>query len=993
MRTSMESCMALKNLYNPVMRGYKDTEDAWCVQARAVFIDFIRKMDLPKSPLDWIIDALGGPSCVAEMTGRRGRIVRKSNGKLQYETRGDELSGLESVNNNERYAFMAGKKMVAIISEAASTGISLHADAKCENARRRVHITMELPWSADKAIQQLGRTHRSNQSSGPLYKLVCTNVGGERRFAAAVAKRLQSLGALTRGDRRAASVADLQEFNFDNSYGKQALKNLYNGVMRETLPHGVTLEGICKTAGLSEGEVPTPETFHGEMKEAVLLLGVASGSIDTFVVVFEKELKDVSRFLNRVLGLRIHLQNLLFAYFVECTQVVVAQAKLEGRYSEGVTDIQASSVTLARPPQEVFAVSGINKPSTMHTHVILDRGVTWEAANRLLEESPSHEDNGFYRSKREQFGRNLYLLALQKDTAPHLFHLIRPNTGRSYFEEKRGDLFHKYDRVTSEEAEEGWRVEFDKTKDKCIHGDSCKAGGTCKIGSRLSHLHLLSGGVISLLSVLETALLSHGDGIGLIKELKTLKVVRVKLDSGQRLIGLRYYKELIDVVEKLLLEKFPTDTQAALNTVNFVEKLLLQEFPDDVKPKLAELTPTLYPVTGVLEDLMVCVDQQSKTFHYENEAPLKPKLLKSALTPPVTLFSFFKPKCYESSEGVKKEPMCMSSLALLKRSGPSGSKSSSSKRRKSFPLGVRQQTLTSFTSIVSNTQDDLMFPQTIINLDEDSQDKMSSVLENPLPINTRAAVVTASSSLPIASSASTSSAITSFSGIISSTTTPSSTDKPSTCKVDAVTGPSKQPAKQNSENLVGLKDATPNTVIKQQNAETTSSHLAAFPVPRCANESENNTPIADHESGGQCADRTSQKSSGNTKRVLRSSTKKDSPISSKDSPTDRSLGEGKENSCTELTSQKRKSSDLDIPSTKRRRSRCGSCEACYRDDCGSCDHCKDMKKYGGPGVRKQACRRRKCTRMVVATAPLMKIEAVQNGGTGSVPDQSQQLEH
>ena len=65
--------------------------------------------------------------------------------------------------------------------------------------------------------------------------------------------------------------------------------------------------------------------------------------------------------------------------------------------------------------------------------------------------------------------------------------------------------------------------------------------------------------------------------------------------------------------------------------------------------------------------------------------------------------------------------------------------------------------------------------------------------------------------------------------------------------------------------------------------------------------------------------------------------------------------------------------DLDIPSTKRRRSCCGSCEACYRDDCGSCDHCKDMKKYGGPGVRKQACRRRKCTRMVVATAPLMKV--------------------
>lgn len=196
----------------------------------------IASLDLPPNALDYLIDRLGGTSKVAEMTGRGWRIVRR-NGTLVSEKRVKDLdceSASDSINASERAAFQSGKKFFGIISQAASTGVSLQADRRARNQRRRLHITLELPWSADQAVQQLGRSHRSNQSSAPSYCLLVSKIGAEQRFATAVAERLGQLGALTKGDRRATSDAkegnSIDAFAIETDLGAAAIKMMYHNM-------------------------------------------------------------------------------------------------------------------------------------------------------------------------------------------------------------------------------------------------------------------------------------------------------------------------------------------------------------------------------------------------------------------------------------------------------------------------------------------------------------------------------------------------------------------------------------------------------------------------------------------------------------------------------------------------------------------------------------------------------------------------------------------
>ncbi len=177
-----------------------DGNPVLCQEALAQRDALIEKLaSLPPvhSALDQVVHHFGHEA-VAEVTGRSRRVLRISDGN------GERLAlrgRPASANLAETAAFMDGTKRILVFSMAGGTGRSYHSDLSSANTGRRVHYLLEPGWRADQAIQGLGRTHRTHQASAPLFRPVTTDVKGERRFIATIARRLDSLGAITRGQR------------------------------------------------------------------------------------------------------------------------------------------------------------------------------------------------------------------------------------------------------------------------------------------------------------------------------------------------------------------------------------------------------------------------------------------------------------------------------------------------------------------------------------------------------------------------------------------------------------------------------------------------------------------------------------------------------------------------------------------------------------------------------------------------------------------------
>jgi C-terminal domain on Strawberry notch homologue len=87
---------------------------------------------------------------------------------------------------------------------------------------------LEAGWRADTAIQGLGRSNRTNQAQPPLFRPVATNVKGEKRFLSTIARRLDTLGAITKGQRQTGGQGLFRaDDNLESHYARDALRAFY----------------------------------------------------------------------------------------------------------------------------------------------------------------------------------------------------------------------------------------------------------------------------------------------------------------------------------------------------------------------------------------------------------------------------------------------------------------------------------------------------------------------------------------------------------------------------------------------------------------------------------------------------------------------------------------------------------------------------------------------------------------------------------------------
>lgn len=445
----------------------------------------IRKID---GPLDMILNHFG-PDAVAEITGRTTRVVwREVDGTTKRVKENRSKRHSEAEEND----FMSGKKRILVFSEAGGTGRSFHADLSKKNQQHRIHYLVQAGWKADAAIQGLGRSHRTNEASQPHYVLCSTDVPAQVRFTSTIARRLDQLGALTRGQRQTGSQGIFQaRDNLENEYAQQAIHGFLLDLANQGSIGDLTFAEFEKQSGL-------------DLRDD---LGFVSANSVAAV--------PVRQFLNRTLSLDLPVQELVYSEVFTRLDEIVKIAEANGTLDIGMETIRAKSIVEKRG--EVVRVDEESGAKTEY-HLL---ETEHDAQYNKFPGSDGEFVKGYYHN--EKTGRLIAIVSdvrskyADGDVNENYFAALAP---ASYGDVTESNLAKNYKKITVAEASKLWQEQLNSLP-KTIK----------------KPLHLITG---TLLPIWDRLPNSH------------VKIMRAKTDSGKVLLGRTVHPKAIDKVLKSL---------------------------------------------------------------------------------------------------------------------------------------------------------------------------------------------------------------------------------------------------------------------------------------------------------------------------------------------------------------------------------------------------------------------------------------------------------
>ncbi|XP_022227076.2 protein strawberry notch-like [Drosophila obscura] len=510
-----------------------DHDVAACVYMRYQLltkIDYLGR-HLPASTMDKLKAKLGGHRKVAEITTRLGGMVCiKQAYKYMPRCKGEELLG--QVNETERQCFMADSKQVAIVSETASKGISLHSDKAVANQRQRLHIVLELSGNLDQALQQLGRTHRSNQLNSPEYVLVIADLIGERRTASTVAERLKSLGAVISDNRRSTDDTDLAQIDLKNVHGPSSLYHV--------------IQQMAGKRPIDPSELPRTYTgnFRADCGAAlgnVGVLNVEIGQNGVEIYSVAKNASNIDRFIHRVRGCCVEMQSAIFQFFIDNMYRRIAQMKRSGCFNIGLLDLRAHKVSVRCSKQIKFTKIFTNGAETTQLHTLqVERGMPFETALRIYRKSAHKRHEGFYELKETRGDKRMAILCLeaksscQYATDPKSIHMqiYRPNIGLQVSIESLESVTSRYVIAKLNTAQRYWQKQYELCLNTCAHiywNRTCPFPHDCMEGKRLRTYHVLSGRVLPYWSRITQSIEKNGNRI---------QMISAETAGGQCIVGI-----------------------------------------------------------------------------------------------------------------------------------------------------------------------------------------------------------------------------------------------------------------------------------------------------------------------------------------------------------------------------------------------------------------------------------------------------------------------